>query len=371
MKKKAALPFLFVISFLLLFLSTSSAETRQGVILLEDMENPITETLYQSQDGFSFWYVSDDFRAYHGEMENTDGDIIASLYSDDYMLLSRISEDEALEYAGELHPNIAEQSEASPLHLDVSRKPLNGKVHFQALIADKGSYLLASGEYYAEAAEGTAKYFQRVMDSVTLISEYDLQFLRELPGTWTEESDGAEFSLTLGENGSMSLFCRNTERGSAFSCNGIWSYDPVPGNTGQLTLHFTSTDNPLKAGSAYSVECVYAAYTESWVEDDTLVTFLILNPPISCSGVSPFEETWGDNSASLCKKQGPNMRVVNCKSFVSLRETRSVSSKRLAKVPLGALVLAFPEAGDENGFISCVYHDQEGYILSEYLQKTE
>jgi hypothetical protein len=138
-----------------------------------------------------------------------------------------------------------------------------------------------------------------------------------------------------------------------------------------MTLLFTSTDNPSRAGSDYRVECAYEAYTESWVENDTRITCLILNPPIRCSGVSPFEEVYGEDGAALVREQGPNMRVVKCKEFVSLREERSTSARRLAKVPLGALVLAFPEYGEENGFIYCVYHDEEGYILAEYLQPVE
>ena len=94
----------------------------------------------------------------------------------------------------------------------------------------------------------------------------------------------------------------------------------------------------------------------------------------SISGVSPFTEVYGEDCAgglALHREQGPNMRVVKCKEFVSLREARSTSAKRLAKVPLGALVLAFPEYGEENGFIYCVYHDEEGFILAEYLSPAD
>ena len=148
-------------------------------------------------------------------------------------------------------------------------------------------------------------------------------------------------------------------------------YEPVPDYSGHIRLHFIATGTPAYAGSAYSVECVYDAYTESWVENDTEFTYLILNPLLSCTGVSPFEEVYGDANVALHREKGPNMRVVRCKEFVSLRETRSTTAKRLAKVPLGALVLAYPEYGEANGFLYCVYHDEEGYILAEYLQPLE
>ena len=119
-------------------------------------------------------------------------------------------------------------------------------------------------------------------------------------------------------------------------------------------------------------ENAYNAYMESWVENDTEHAYLILEKEDGAP--SPFTEVFGEEaqwSVALHRERGPNMRVVYCKEFVSLREERSASSRRLAKVPLGAAVLAFPEAGKENGFILCVYHDEYGYILSEYLEKIE
>ena len=68
---------------------------------------------------------------------------------------------------------------------------------------------------------------------------------------------------------------------------------------------------------------------------------------------------------------GPNMRVVNCKEYVSLREKPSTSAKRLIKVPLGAEVLVWLDGGDDSdteGFLYCEYNGLQGYILSEYLE---
>ncbi len=61
-------------------------------------------------------------------------------------------------------------------------------------------------------------------------------------------------------------------------------------------------------------------------------------------------------------------RVVNCATFVSLRETPDTSAYRLAKVPLGAYVIA--KGGASNGFVKVEYKGQNGYILGTYLKKT-
>ena len=371
MEKKAWTGFLLATLCLLLIFPAAEAETRQSVIALEGMEEAIEETLYESPFGFSFWYAKDRLEAYPGNIGVTEGVIVAALYSDDYMLLSMTDEEDAVEYAEDFDVDIVEESAASRVQMDVYRELEDGQYYFLTLIAENGKYFCAIGQYAEESAEGNAKFLQRVLDSVTLVSDYDMEFLKELPGRWAEEYEGAGAVLTLEENGEMSLYCYSTDGTYAYSFRGTWAYEPVPPYSSQLRLRFTSTDNPSRAGSEYSVECVYAAYTESWVENDTEITYLILNPPISCSGVSPFEEIYGDDGAALHRERGPNMRVVKCKEFVSLRETRSTSAKRLAKVPLGALVLAYPEYGEENGFIFCVYHGQEGYILSEYLKPTE
>lgn len=58
--------------------------------------------------------------------------------------------------------------------------------------------------------------------------------------------------------------------------------------------------------------------------------------------------------------------VVNCKSWVSLREEPSTSAKRLAKLPKGALVIYI--SSEENGFTFVRYGTLEGYVLARYLE---
>ena len=208
----------------------------------------------------------------------------------------------------------------------------------------------------------------------------DAELQRILPGRWTGTDDVAEDGeeqrlvelaiLTLDENGTFTLTCNDRTGAYSCTCAGDWTFELVTDGMDRLTLDYTSTSDPAYAGRDFHVTCVYSAYSESWVENDTQIIYLLLEEE-STSGTAPFETLFGYNSAALSRETGPNMRVVNCSEYVSLRAKRSASSKRLSKVPLGALVLAFPESGEENGFLYCVYHDTYGYILSEYLSPVE
>ena len=149
-------------------------------------------------------------------------------------------------------------------------------------------------------------------------------------------------TLKLEAGGRMTLECNGKGGSYSYVSAGTWSFSFDPNGMDQVTLLFTSTDHPQHAGSPYNVECVYAAHTESWEDGDSRFTALILEP-MRCSGVSPFEELTGFDGAALYREQGPNMKIVNCQDFVSLREKPAKNAARLAKVPLGASVLAFPK----------------------------
>ncbi len=207
----------------------------------------------------------------------------------------------------------------------------------------------------------------------------DAEQLKYLPGRWAasetvqkegEEPQEMDILLTLGENGEMSL--SGTVKGAEDRCtySGTWSSEFVPDAMDRLTLRFTATDNPLYAESGYSADCIFDFYTESWVENDTWNMFLLLESSAEGS-LSPFDDLIGYGNPALHREQAPNMRVANCKNYVSLRAKPATSSARLAKVPLGALVLALPGAGEQNGFVWCTYHDEYGYILAAYLQPVE
>lgn len=197
----------------------------------------------------------------------------------------------------------------------------------------------------------------------------DGELLGMLPGTWTcEETSDEEpaaleadqAQLTLEKDGTMSLsFTLAGE--SVRDLAGTWAFELVSGGMDRLTLTFPAREEYAGA------ECVYDIYAESWVESDTQHTYLILEET-GVTGVSPLQDMGIISPLAFHMEQGPNMRVANCKSYVSLREKPSKSAKRLAKVPLGASVLAFPDQSRTDGFLLCVYQDTYGYILSEYLE---
>lgn len=207
----------------------------------------------------------------------------------------------------------------------------------------------------------------------------DAEQLKYLPGQWAasetvqKEGEGpqeVDILLVLGETGKMSLSGIIKGTGDQYTYSGTWSSEFVPDAMDRLTLQFTATDNPLYAESGYSADCTFDFYTESWVENDTWNMFLLLESSAE-GNPTPFDDLLGYGNPALHREQSPNMRVVNCKNFVSLRAKPAASSARLAKVPLGALVLALPGAEEQNGFLWCTYRDEYGYILAEYLQPVE
>ena len=60
------------------------------------------------------------------------------------------------------------------------------------------------------------------------------------------------------------------------------------------------------------------------------------------------------------------MRVVWCKEWVSLREQPGKTFKRIAEIPLGAIVYSCVDIGNPL-FYQCEYEGQTGYVLQGYL----
>ena len=212
----------------------------------------------------------------------------------------------------------------------------------------------------------------------TCASAGDMNMLKELPGQWTDsdkiileggEEREVDLILSLEKDETMSVSVYRKDGTYVYSSKGTWSFEYVPDLNDHLTLLFTSTDNPQYTGKEFRSECVFEAYTESWIENDTQFTYLILMD-VRVGSFSPFADSEGYGDTALHREQGPNMQVVRCNNYVSLRQKASKSARRVAKVPLGALVLAFPEYA-EGDFTYCEYHDDYGYILTEYLQPIE
>lgn len=149
-------------------LGGSIAEKRPSVIMLEGMEVPLEETLYRSPAGFSFWYPEEDFKAYPGKVGRIQGVIVLNPYSDDYMILSTVTKKEAEKLLRDARRDAAMLSSPSRIQEELGQKIKKSRVSFCTLIAENGLFLRADGEYFLEAAEGTAKYFDHILNSVTL-----------------------------------------------------------------------------------------------------------------------------------------------------------------------------------------------------------
>ena len=199
--KKTTIGILMILC-LALFLSAGSAETRMSVIALEGMEEAIEETLYESPLGFSFWYANECLEAYPGEADSIEGVVVAALFSSDHMVLEMITEEEAMACAEEAGADFAELAEASRAQVELYRDLDGTQVRFSCLIAENGQYCRSVGEYALEASEGYAKYFQKVLDSVTLSSgcliraEWGGETDEDEDDEDAEETDAAEVILT-------------------------------------------------------------------------------------------------------------------------------------------------------------------------------
>ena len=167
MKKKVWIGLLAAALCLALCLPAALGETRQGVIAREGQEEVIEETLFESPLGFSFWYANEWLEAEFGEENNIDGVVVRTIYSDDFMVFSMISEEDAAEYTEDFEKNITELAADGRVQMDVYRELDEGRYYFLTLIAEKGRYFRAVGEYAEEAAEGNGRFFERVLDSVT------------------------------------------------------------------------------------------------------------------------------------------------------------------------------------------------------------
>lgn len=162
MKKTSLFPVLMLLC--LLFLQTAAAETRQGVIVLEGMEEPIEETRVESQQGFSFWVASDRFSVQE-QTRPTAAAVIRSLTLDDSMTLTLCTREEAEKWLTESGLALPEPGGL----LDLRSEYKNGTFHFVSLIVDSGHFLTAEGTYSAESADGTSKYFSRILESIRFL----------------------------------------------------------------------------------------------------------------------------------------------------------------------------------------------------------
>lgn len=158
---------------LLLMVTCASGETRESVIWLEGMEETIIETKFESPEGFSFWYDADLMEADFAAADETESIRVSNIYSDDFMLLSLISQEEADELIRDREVETAQDPETGRVTTEVYCVLENTTFHFLTLVSENRKVLRAEGVYSMEAAEGNAKYFRRILDSAVLASPAD------------------------------------------------------------------------------------------------------------------------------------------------------------------------------------------------------
>ena len=59
------------------------------------------------------------------------------------------------------------------------------------------------------------------------------------------------------------------------------------------------------------------------------------------------------------------MRVVNCKSWVTLRASASTKAATVTRIPLGERVEAYKY---NEKFAECYYNGMHGFVLNQYLK---
>jgi len=73
--------------------------------------------------------------------------------------------------------------------------------------------------------------------------------------------------------------------------------------------------------------------------------------------------------ATALAELGNRLKVVNCKEYVTLRAWPDTSADALARIPLGKAV--DDVGGYYDDFTHVSWRGQEGYVLSDYLRRTE
>ena len=163
------------LSILLLLCLPAGALTRESTIMLEGMEQPVTETLYESGLGCSFWYDASLLTVEESMSEDGKSLIVFPTESDGAIYLE-IMLPEALDesfwaQAGDISDYQADTTDSG---LNVSwlwkkasfnESFLEG-IYIMTSPDDMGRCLIATTVYPMEVGEGFGKYFQKLLWSL-------------------------------------------------------------------------------------------------------------------------------------------------------------------------------------------------------------
>ena len=129
----------------------------------------------------------------------------------------------------------------------------------------------------------------------------------------------------------------------------------------------------LLAAAAFTGYAIYSGWSGTGEADEKAsqapsATQSVPPTPSVGAGVVVTSRPVASEAAVYDNLQLSTYYVVNCKSFVSLRETPSTSAKVIREVSLGEPVSYVEPV--QNGFAKVIYNGHTGYILQAYLSDT-
>lgn len=179
--KRALAIILFAILAVSSIAFASPVETRESVIALEGMEEPVTETLYESVNGFSIWYPADTFAIVQEHGNDVIRPADASIEGVSLIIVPvdiPVEESEALihEATGGYMPGEAEISEITEWQLEsgLNVKSVDalceGVINRFYLIAGSDRVYCLTATYPLEAAEGFGTRFDYIVATFEVVA---------------------------------------------------------------------------------------------------------------------------------------------------------------------------------------------------------
>lgn len=162
-----------------LLVSAACAETRQGVVYLEGEAEPITETLYETPWGFSFWYDAETFDVIETVNNNEVTNICLSAKEDfapasmDFMLPDSAMKT-GLEYLQAMDGGISESDYEQDRTEGGASLTGFAKLDYDTMLS-REYYVIADGDNWApalivcpmEAMEGLGRRLYGVLQTIT------------------------------------------------------------------------------------------------------------------------------------------------------------------------------------------------------------
>ena len=239
------------------------AETRETVIYREGEAETVQEKLYASGYGFSFWYADEYLEVYEGEEYTHDKDqgvaVIGPGSQMDINPVSReLAEDLLDEY--DVSYDLDEPYAVIPLYEGQWLK--DGGVFYDKMVAVNGQYVYVFAHYPLEQAEGIAKLFDRLLETISFSAGIPIR--AEWGMDETEEEGSAHVNLRADKTvWNVYLLRLNWDEEDEFSCNTetVETWEKLEaGEELSVELEFIGMmpDNGIAYTDGEGVEHVYA-----------------------------------------------------------------------------------------------------------------